>query len=427
MYDMQNFPRCVFSLPLRAFTCALVLMPPVLFAYCDEALVEEVRRGQASARALLDHSQMDYRVNFQRATEKNGLQNTLAQQLEIRKFKQGDRMRLEVAEQSTGENQYGEEGVRMGGYSDAARKFIVVNENEEAHWSAREGEVSGELSIYRHASPKAMQRNADAHVQSAHGLDLVDYAFGLMTDLSGGPGEAEQSYGRLAGSGIFEAAQYEREGRQVIEVRYLRRGEVLLTALVDPYQGYATTHLTSHAVDPITGAENRFEYQLSLWEVADGVWAPEAFRASEWSSDDGRVIESSATAEVLALVVNPVLDPAIFQWHALGYTGRYVHVHDEDGVGSVMVARGNELHPAPGTDADAEKLVVDERPEESGPADAPMPVEDSVAPSEIVQTPNEPVEERMPETAPQGPSTVVVLLGATLLLAAAGAVAWKMR
>ena len=72
MYDMQNFPRCVFSLPLRAFTCALVLMPPVLFAYCDEALVEEVRRGQASARALLDHSQMDYRVNFQRATEKNG-------------------------------------------------------------------------------------------------------------------------------------------------------------------------------------------------------------------------------------------------------------------------------------------------------------------------------------------------------------------
>lgn len=359
----------------------LALLPLALPARSDEALVELVRQKQESARALLDHCQMDYRVTFQHDNQEKGLHNTQTMQLEVRKFKQGDRMRLEVSELWTGENQFGEEGVRLGRYSNSTNKFLVVNENEEAHWSARDGEVSGELGIYRHASPKVMQRNADAHVQGTHGLDLVDFAFGFKSHLSGRPDEAAATYERLAELGTFDAQQIEQDGKNLIEVSYLRDGEALMTAIVDPGQGYATTSLTTHDSDQIAVAQIRIQYQISVREVADGVWAPETFRASESSSDDRRVIESSATAEVVALALNPVFDPVIFQWHALGYTGRYVHVQDEDGVGSLMVARGKELHPAPGT-AGAKRMAQGDTQGPVEPVEAPTSAEESAtAPS----------------------------------------------
>jgi RNA polymerase sigma-70 factor (ECF subfamily) len=319
----------------------------------DDTLLDYVQLKQQESRALLDNYARQYVFRSQSESRLKGMQSTQTRHLAVNEYKEGQRLRLEVEENVQGTND-GDvpEGVAHGPYRRLTHSLTTVNEREAAHWEEENGEISGNLTVWRHRSPSEMQHSAAGNVSLGQGIDLLDFAFGLRNSLGEGLSwDIASTREHLADLGTFRATEVERDGGKLIEITHEINGRIWLTATVDPARGYATTSIETNAYPDDSENIQRFKGSVSLDEVAEGVWAPAKMEASERYARPETDSQSNATVSfvVRGQTMNQHFEPEFFQWTTMNYPGVVASLSDLEGEIHLMKVKDGKLRFAPHT------------------------------------------------------------------------------
>lgn len=335
----------VFSANLALIACLFV--PNSLVA--DEALLDYVELKQRQSREQLARFETQYAVSMEVETSANGVRHAMNKQMDVHETRDGARMRIESRIENSGVAQ-ADAGSEPYAFDTRAAAFMAMNEREAAYWEDMARRPDNELTIWRHSDPEDIHRDARGSVYNSRSVNMLDYVFGLQHRVSRKPGDIATVRAARSGKGDFDAQKVVRGGKEVIEVTYERDGRIIMTATIDPDRGYATTKLIWDSTDGLGGYGSFFESTVSVAEIEPGVWAPASASLQQHLNYKGSNTRSSVRFEAKSSRRPDEIDPEIFQWTSLGYTGDYVHLVDEAGDSTLLIQKGDRLKPAPLTD-----------------------------------------------------------------------------